>query len=128
MKRLTNLKRELSSHSFFKNNWYVVLLIANTAILAFIVFWSLARIHRTDLQVPVRFTSLANFDQLGSWYQLYDLVAIAGLTMIANLFLAIVCYRRNRVMSLFLLLASIMVAVLALAILLGFTTINYGTN
>lgn len=78
--------------------------------------------------MPVRFTSLANFDQLGGWYQLYDLVIIAVLAFVANLFLAIVSYRRNRVMSLFLLISSIMVAILALAILLGFTTINYGTN
>lgn len=128
MKRLNNLKRELSSHAFFNNHWYVLLLITNAVILAFTVFWSLMRIHRTDLQVPVRFTSLANFDQLGGWYQLYDLVIIAVLAFVANLFLAIVCYRRNRVMSLFLLISSIMVAILALAILLGFTTINYGTN
>lgn len=128
MKRLNNLKRELTGHSFFKNSWYVTLLVVNAGPLAFTVFWSLVHIHKTDLQVPVRYTSLANFDQLGGWFQLYDLAIIATLVMIANTFLAIVCYKRNRVMSLFLLLSSLMVAVLALAILLGFTTINYGAN
>lgn len=128
MKRFQNLRSELSGHSFFKNSWYVLLVAANGLVLAFVVIWSLLHIHRSDLQVPVRFTSLGNFDQLGSWYQLYDLAIIALITFVANLFLAIVCYRRNRVMSLFLLLASLMVSILALAILFGFTTINYGTS
>ncbi len=128
MKRLNNLKHELTGHSFFKNSWYVTLLVVNAGLLAFTVFWSLVHIHKTDLQVPVRYTSLANFDQLGSWRQLYDLAIIATLVMIANTLLAIVCYKRNRVMSLFLLLSSLMVAILALVILLGFTTINYGAN
>lgn len=128
MKRLNNLKRELTGHSFFKNSGYVMLLVANAGLLAFTIFWSLLHIHKTDLQVPVRYTSLANFDQLGGWFQLYDLVLISAIVLVANTLLAIVCYKRNRVMSLFLLLSSLMVSILALAILLGFTTINYGAN
>ncbi len=128
MKRLRNIKRDLGGHSFFKNNWYVGLTVINGVVLLTVVIWSLLHIRQSDLQVPVRFTSLGNFDQLGNWYQLYDLAIIAAVTFAANLFLAIVCYKRNRVMSLFLLLSSTMVSILALVVLFGFTTINYGTN
>ena len=118
----------LRQHRFFNDGWIVGLLILNFGINAFTVIWSLTHIHQSDILVPVRYTSLANFDILGRWYQLYYVVVASVIILMVNTILGVASYKRSRMISIFLLLVAAMVAALAAAIILGFTAVNYGTS
>ena len=118
----------LRQHRFFNDGWIAGLLLLNFGINVFSTIWALTHIHRSDILVPVRYTSLANFDILGRWYQLYYVLAASVIILLVNIVLGVVSYRRSRMISIFLLLVAAMVAALAAAILLGFTAVNYGTS
>ncbi len=123
---LANIRR-FHQHRFFNDGWVVGLSLM--AVLTNIVtaVWSLLRIKQSDVLVPVRYTSLNNFDVLGHWYQLYYIVALSVIILIVNMSLAIISYKRSRLISIFLMLVAVMAAVWAAAIVFGFTAINYGT-
>lgn len=120
------LNKELKDQKLFRDNWFLVLLFILASGLVFLVIWSVTHIHATDIDVPIRFTSLTNFDELGRWYQLYEIPAIAIIVSIINVFFATLLHKKNRIISIFLVITAIMVVVLAIAILLGFTAIKYG--
>ena len=122
------LKKDLTSQNFFKDSWLVVLMIIILIGNAFIVIWSATHIKNIGIDIPVRFTSLSNFDQLGVWYSLYEIAAISLVITLINLFLAVILHKKNRILSIFLTITTLMIVVLAIAILLGFTVIKYGTN
>lgn len=117
---------QVKQHQLFSDTPLLILVLINLALLAGILFWSLTNISPTELAVPVRFTSFANFDLLGKWYQLYELFGIAVVTFIINLVLALVAHSIYRFVSAALLCVSIVVAVYCAAMLVGFTAINYG--
>ncbi|MBA3679359.1 hypothetical protein H0W80_04200 [Candidatus Saccharibacteria bacterium] len=128
MSTIAKIKKELTSQKFFKDGWFLGLLTLIVFGNIFIVGWSLTHIRFTSIELPVRFTSLSNFDQLGAWYRLYEIAAISIFITIINIFLAVLLYRKNRILSIFLTITTLMVVILATAILLGFTVIKYGTN
>lgn len=76
--------------------------------------------------MPVHFTSLQNFE-LGNWYELYGLVTISAVTYAINLLLGLLLYKKNRLVAIFLLFISLLVAILSTVILFGFTAVNYGS-
>ena len=118
----------IKNQKFFRDGW----LLSLTSLIVigdmFIIFWSFTHIQRASIELPVRFTSISNFDQLGSWFRLYEIAGIALMVTAVNLFLAVLLYRKNKILSIFLSIATLMVVILAIAILLGFTAIRYGTN
>ncbi len=120
------IKKELSNQKLFRDNWFLALLSLLAAGLIFLIIWSLTHIHATDIDVPIRFTSLTNFDELGRWYQLYEIPAIAVIVSVINVFFAALLHKKNRIISIFLVITALMVVILAIAILLGFTAIKYG--
>lgn len=128
MQSLKKITKSFKEQRFFRDVWslglFIILVVAN----AFLIVWSLTHIPKTEIEVPIRFTSLSNFDQLGAWYKLYEIAIISGIISVANILLAILLHKKNRILSIFLLIGAIMVLILAIAILLGFTAIKYGAN
>ena len=114
------------SHQLFSDTPLLILVLINLALLAGLLFWSFSNIKPTELAVPIRFTSFANFDVLGKWYQLYQLFAMAAFTFGMNLVLALVAHSKYRFLSAALLSISIVVSIVCIAMLVGFTAINYG--
>ncbi len=128
MNAIQKIQKEIKNQKFFRDGW----LLSLTSLIVigdmFIIFWSFTHIQRASIELPVRFTSISNFDQLGSWFRLYEIAGIALMVTAVNLFLAVLLYRKNKILSIFLSIATLMVVILAIAILLGFTAIRYGTN
>lgn len=128
IKSFSSIKSELKAQNFFHDAWLLSLLIVAVLGNLFIIGWSATHIKKVGIELPVRFTSLSNFDQLGAWYQLYEIAIIAILVTLLNLFLAMLLQKKNRILSIFLMVTTVMVVILAIAILLGFTVIKYGAN
>ncbi len=128
MNTVKKIQKELKDQKFFRDGWLLSLVSLIVVGNLFIITWSITHIQRTSIELPVRFTSLSNFDQLGSWFRLYEISEIALIVSLLNVFLAVILYRKNRILSIFLSITAVMVVVLAIAILLGFTAIKYGTN
>lgn len=128
MKPQAKSKTQIASRSIYKDGWFLGLCVLTLAVVVFNIIWALSNIKQTEIQIPIRFSSLTNFDQLGNWYQLYEIPIIAALIAGANFALANLLHRRNRLVSIFLMMVALMCALLATAILMGFTVINYGTS
>lgn len=128
MKPQAKSKTQIASRSIYKDGWFLGLCVLTLAVVLFNIVWALSNIKQTEIQIPIRFSSLTNFDQLGNWYQLYEIPIIAALIAGANFALANLLHRRNRLVSIFLMMVALMCALLATAILMGFTVINYGTS
>ncbi|MCC7289508.1 hypothetical protein IT414_03925 [bacterium] len=125
MSRLKKAREGIKSHAFFQDGWIVGFLFFSALVIAFEFIWSITHIRQTELLIPVHYTSLQNFE-LGKWYELYELVIISLATFLTNLALGIVLYKKSRLMAIFLLFISLLVAILSTAILFGFTSVNYG--
>ena len=118
----------IANQSIYKDGWFLSLCALTFGVVFFSGIFALINIKQTQIQIPVRFSSLTNFDQLGNWYQLYEIPIIAAMIAAANFALANLLHRRNRLISVFLMMQALMCSVLALAILMGFTVVNYGTT
>lgn len=125
MKAVFDVRTQLRDNKLFSDGWSVGLVVANVLVLALIIAWSVTHIHHTEIQVPIRFTSLTNFDALGSWYQLYELAAMGAIIFGLDLFLALLLHRKNRLMSILVLMVSLMALILLAAITYGFTSPSY---
>jgi uncharacterized BrkB/YihY/UPF0761 family membrane protein len=128
MKPRAKSKVQIASRSIYKDGWFLGLCVLTVAVVIFNIIWALSNVKQTEIQIPIRFSSLTNFDQLGNWYQLYEIPIIAAIIAAANFALANLLHRRNRLVSIFLMMAALMCAILSTAILIGFTVINYGTG
>lgn len=128
MNTLQKIQKDLIDQKFFKDGWLLGLLALIVGGNVFIIVWSVTHIRQASIELPVRFTSLSNFDQLGPWYRLYEIAAITLIITLINVFLAVLLYRKNRILSIFVTITTLMVVILAIAILLGFTVIKYGAN
>ncbi len=125
-KQLSGQIGQVKKHQLFSDNILVLAVLTNVALLLGLLFWSITHIRPTELSVPIRFTSFANFDVLGKWYQLYELFVSALLVFMINLGLALVAHSRSRLISGALLAVSIVICLVCFGMLVGFTAINFG--
>jgi hypothetical protein len=125
-KKLKGQLGQVKRHQLFSDTPLLIVVLFNVAILLGLLFWSFNNIKPTELSVPIRFTSFANFDILGKWYQLYELFLIALTVFACNLVLALVAHSKHRFLSVVLLGVSVVVSILCFAMLVGFTAINFG--
>lgn len=126
MKDSEKNRKQITSQSIYRDGWFLGLTVLTLATVAVCIIWGLTHIRQTQIQIPIRFSSLTNFDQLGAWYQLYEIPIIAAIIAAANFALANALHKRNRLVSIFLMMSALMAAILATVILVSFTVINYG--
>ena len=89
-----------------------LLVAVNIAVLA-------AKVHPTDYQVPVQYSSLSG-SVLGPWYELYKIGIFSFVILVANTLLALKSFSRSRITSFFLLGSTFVVNLLCLCISLAF--------
>lgn len=82
-----------------------------------------AQLSPTDFDVPVRYSSLTGFEDLGNWYQIYNIAFFGLLVTATNLGLALYSYGRSRITSFFLLIGAFVVSLFCLIISLAFAAI-----
>ena len=120
---LTNLQRviadritEIRTTKFFNDRLSIGMMILAFLFnaLAFVVL--VARLHPTDLPIPVHYSSLSGYDQLGPWYSGYMNGIYALALTIINSFLAYRCFTRSRITSFFLLVGAVVAAMFSLII------------
>jgi len=126
MSRIKKARDRIRGHAFFQDGWVLGFLFTSLVVVAFEFVWSITHIRQTELPIPVRYTSLQNFE-LGKWYELYELTIISAITFLVNLVLGMLLYKKSRLMAIFLLFVSLMIAIFLTAILFGFTSVNYGS-
>lgn len=125
---MTAAKRTPSRSGLWQNNWLVSLIgllaVLNVALTLYLVY----SVQPASTPLPIRFTSFTNFDSLGSWQNLYGLSLVAWLVSAVNVYLAQGVYRRSRITSVILILASSIFTLLAFQIALFFIGVSYGPN
>ena len=99
MEKQPKSRMPITSLTIYKDGWFLSLCIFTLVVLLFNLAWALINIKQTQIQIPIRFSSLTNFDQLGNWYQLYELPIMAFLIGAANFALANLLHKKNRFLS-----------------------------
>lgn len=125
MSRETRKKR-IFTGEFWQNNWLValvvILVVLNILITGIVVY----QVRPISSPVPTRYTSFANFDQLGGWISFYIMPAISWLVSVVNVYLAQLVYKRSRITSVIMIVATFMMVLLALQTTLYFIGVSYG--
>jgi uncharacterized Tic20 family protein len=82
------------------------------------------RLPHSGEQAPVHYSSLIGFDQQGPWYLNFQIGIFSLLVSFINTALAIQAFRRNRLVSFFLLVGAVVVTLLCLIVSMAFPVVN----
>lgn len=113
----------LKSHRFFADRLSVLVLVSNLVLVALTIVVLIIRVRPSSVPVPVHYSSLIGFDELGPWWQLYSIGLFSLLVVATNTALAIVCFTRSRITSFFLMAGAFVVAIFALITSLAITAV-----
>ena len=83
----------------------------------------LVRLHPTTFPVPIHYSSLVGFDQLGPWYEPYRITVFSVVVTGVNTALAAYGFGRSRITSFYLLIGSFVVALFCLIIGTAFAVV-----
>ena len=82
------------------------------------------RLHPTDSQVPVHFSSFTLFDQLGPWYYPFEIALVTIVITAINAVFAYQSFLRSRLASFFLLVTAVVVSVFGFIIAQAFGAVR----
>ena len=112
------------SQRFFHDRMSMAVLLAAAGVNVSAIINLALRLHPTDSQVPVHFSSFTLFDQLGPWYYPLVIALLAlGVTIVNTLF-AYHSFARSRVASFFLLVTALIVAMFSFIISQAFGAVR----
>ena len=111
-----------------QNNWLMALLLVVLLVNIGNTLIAVAQIHPMSVQVPIRYTTLTAFDELGSWQALYILPTAGWLISVVNVFLAQSTYRRSRITSIMLVIAGLSFSLFVTQIILLYTGVTHGAR
>ncbi len=109
----------LFKQRLFSDRLSLGVLVSSTVLVAVNIVILAAKVHPTDYQVPVQYSSLSG-SVLGSWYELYKIGIFSFVILVANTLLALKSFSRSRITSFFLLGSTFVVNLLCLCISLAF--------
>lgn len=113
----------MRGHPIFSDKISIWVLAAAILLNIFNLLVLIFRVRRANYPVPVHYSSLVGFDQVGSWISIWRIGLFAiGVTTFNGL-LAAKAFQRNRLASFFLLLGSVVVGLLGLIITSAFAVI-----
>ena len=118
--RLTSLR----SSRLMADRLSVGLVVASLLLNALTFIILLIKLHPLDYQVPVHYSSLVGFDQLGPWYQPYTIAVFGFGVTLVNAALALRSFGRSRVASFYLLLGAVVVSIFCFIIANAFSSVS----
>lgn len=114
--RLRNLR-------FFKDHLSLALLLPAIGFNIAVFIVMLVRVHPTNFSVPIHYSSLGGFDQLGPWYEPYRIAVFGLIVTIVNATLAFYSFSRSRIVSFYLLIGAFVVSLFCLIIGTAFAVV-----
>lgn len=121
-------KKQLLKGEFWQNNWLVamvvLLVLLNLAMTIMVIY----QVRQVNSPVPIRFTSFANFDKLGGWTTFYLMPATSWLVTLINVYLAQIVYKRSRITSVVMMVATLVMVLLVFQTAAYFIGVSYGSG
>jgi hypothetical protein len=115
---------QVLTQRFFQDRLSVAVLSASLIVNALSIITLGLRLHPTESQTPVHFSSFTLFDQLGPWYYPFEIALVAVLITVINAVFAYHGFSRSRLASFFLLVTSLVVAVFGFIIAQAFGSVR----
>lgn len=119
-------RKVLFTSEFWHNNWLVALVILLLILNIMITMMVAYQVRPVNSPVPTRFTSFANFDRLGGWTNFYLLPVMSWLIAFINVYLAQLVYKRSRITSVIMVVATFVMTLLVLQTSSYFIGVSYG--
>lgn len=110
------------SQPVFRDRLFIGFVITAGLLCAVSIFLLMANVRPKDFVVPVRYSTLQGFDELGSWYRVYSFGLFSLLVTVGNSYLAAQSYRRSRMLSFFLIFGAVMINLLTLVVVITLTS------
>lgn len=112
----------------WQNNWLLGLLILiiaiNIAISGLVAF----QVPPESTVLPVRFTSLTQFDQTGTVHDFYLITGLSWLILLVNTALATAVYHRSRITSFMLIIVSLGLSLFVFQTVTFYIGVIHGTS
>ncbi|HSH31618.1 MAG TPA: hypothetical protein VK963_03050 [Candidatus Saccharimonadales bacterium] len=118
----TNLEG-LRQQRFFQDRLSLAILVPTLCLNLVTLLIMLLKLRPAGFEVPVRYSSLVGFDQLGPWYGTYRIGLFGLVVTLVNTTLAAMAFGSSRVTSFFLTTGAFVVALFCLIIGTAFAVI-----
>lgn len=115
---------DVLSQRFFRDHLSMVLLVGAAVVNGLNLLSLFLHMRPTSAEVPIRFSSLTLFDELGPWYYPFLIALFALFVTAANGVFAYFSFGRNRIASFFLLTGSAVVAIFSFIISMAFGAVR----
>lgn len=112
------------SHRFMQDKLSLSILIPALALNLITLLVLVLKVRPSEFSVPVRYSSIEGFTELGSWFQIYEIPIFGLFVTSVNAYLAIKGFNRSRINSFFLLFGALVAAIFCLVMGLAFTAIS----
>ncbi|MFI5240766.1 MAG: hypothetical protein ACHQUB_03605 [Candidatus Saccharimonadia bacterium] len=121
--RFSRSLQQIRSQRFFQDHLSLALILPalgfNIVTLLIMIF----RLHPTNFSIPVHYSSIGGFDQLGPWYQTYWIAGFGFMVTLCNTALAAYGFGKSRIASFYLLTGAFVVALFCLIIGTAFAVV-----
>ena len=121
---IQELTSDVLSQRFFHDRLSMAVLSAAVGVNAVNLISLMLRMHPTDSQVPVHFSSFTLFDRLGPWYFPFEIVLVTILITGVNAVFAYHSFTRSRLASFFLLVTAVVVSIFGFIIAQAFGAVR----
>lgn len=114
---------QIRGQRFFQDHLSLALILSALGLNLTVLIVMLVRLHPTNFAVPIHYSSLGGFDQLGPWYEAYRIAVFGFAITIINTLLAAYSFGRSRIASFYLLIGGFVVALFCLIIGTAFAVV-----
>lgn len=102
----------------FQDRLFIIFLGLSVLVCIAIVCILIAGVRPKDVVVPLQYSTVQGFDELGAWWRLYGYGLFSIAVTLGNTILASILYQKSRIASFFLVIGTLAVNVFELVILL----------
>lgn len=106
-----NIKK-LSRESFFRDFLVIILLIASVILLIIIFLVIFLGVKPSEVLIQLNYDNFSGVSKVGYWYKVYNIFAVGAIILLINTFLAYALYEKEKLASVFLLVASLVTEII----------------
>lgn len=112
VKKLQHNIKKLSRESFFRDFLVLILLIASAILLIILFLVIFIGVKPSEVLIQLNYDNFSGVSKVGYWYKVYNIFVVGTIILLINTFLAYALYEKEKLASVFLLVASLVTEII----------------
>lgn len=112
VKKLQQNIKKLSRESFFRDFLVLIFLIISAIFLGILFVVIFLGVKPSEVLIQLKYDNFSGVSKVGSWYKVYNLFVVGAVAFLVNTFLSYILYEKEKLASVFLLVASLIVEII----------------